>query len=327
MQRRRRATVFLSHLDPLSLATSIHRAGNEWLAAEHPFGTPDDLVATVRTIRKLQPAAVVVVAPQVTTEYLDTIRGTGVMVVVLDSTAATALPVDLVVNPLMGVRRHDYQAPFGTQFLCGHKYALVRPLVRKMRPIRAQEPPQPFRALIALGDDDAGQALERAQQLLATSRIERVDVATRNFHPCWEELQALKESSNGRLEVVTEPGEISARIGRAHLALTAGDNWALEMACVGIPQLVLTQSERHVLNAQRLDDLGVGMFLGEAKTVTANALRQAVNHVLNHPEERSTMARCGRKLIDARGPDRFVNAVEILLHPAANKRAGVRLVA
>ena len=28
------------------------------------------------------------------------------------------------------------------------------------------------------------------------------------------------------------------------------------------------------------------------------------------------MARCGRQLIDGRGPDRFVAAVEVMLHPA-----------
>jgi hypothetical protein len=31
--------------------------------------------------------------------------------------------------------------------------------------------------------------------------------------------------------------------------------------------------------------------------------------------DRKSMARCGRKLIDGRGPDRLVNAMEILLSP------------
>ena len=30
--------------------------------------------------------------------------------------------------------------------------------------------------------------------------------------------------------------------------------------------------------------------------------------------ERQTMSRCGRKLFDGRGPDRIVNAMEIMLH-------------
>jgi hypothetical protein len=51
MQRRRRGTYFLSYLDPLSLATTIHRANNDWIAAETPVGGSDDLAATVAEVR------------------------------------------------------------------------------------------------------------------------------------------------------------------------------------------------------------------------------------------------------------------------------------
>jgi hypothetical protein len=32
--------------------------------------------------------------------------------------------------------------------------------------------------------------------------------------------------------------------------------------------------------------------------------------------DRQAMARCGRQLIDGRGPDRLVTALEVLLHPS-----------
>src|SRR5438132_268073 len=40
LQRRRRGTHFFSYLDPLSLATVINRANNDWVAAEQPLGSP-----------------------------------------------------------------------------------------------------------------------------------------------------------------------------------------------------------------------------------------------------------------------------------------------
>src|SRR5262245_49565631 len=43
LQRRRRPTYFLSHLDPTSLAVSIKRAGNDWLEADSVAGTEEDL--------------------------------------------------------------------------------------------------------------------------------------------------------------------------------------------------------------------------------------------------------------------------------------------
>ena len=41
-----------------------------------------------------------------------------------------------------------------------------------------------------------------------------------------------------------------------------------------------------------------------------------MHNLLTDPLERQAMARCGRKLIDGRGPDRLVTALEIMLHPS-----------
>src|SRR5262249_60572839 len=63
IQRRRRPAYFLSQLDPGSLALTIKRGGNDWLDADHPAGTPEDLEEVVQEVRRLRPAAVVVDAP------------------------------------------------------------------------------------------------------------------------------------------------------------------------------------------------------------------------------------------------------------------------
>ena len=55
------------------------------------------------------------------------------------------------------------------------------------------------------------------------------------------------------------------------------------------------------------------------------AFRQAIEILLTDPMERQGMARCGRQLIDGRGPDRFVTAVEVMLHPA--QAPGLRIAA
>jgi spore coat polysaccharide biosynthesis predicted glycosyltransferase SpsG len=111
------------------------------------------------------------------------------------------------------------------------------------------------------------------------------------------------------------------RLVRAHLALTSGDTWALELCCVGIPQLMLPTRTTHLLNAKRMDDEGVGTFLGAAADVTPTALAEAVDLVLTDPLERMGMNRCGRKLIDGRGGDRIVNGLEIVLHTPQHRDA------
>jgi spore coat polysaccharide biosynthesis predicted glycosyltransferase SpsG len=314
MQRRRRGTHFLSYLEPLSLAQVIHRGNNEWTPAESPLGGIGDLEMTKRTIRKLGAAAVVVGGANVNVEYLRELATTGAAVLAFDTEAALKYPCQVVVNPLLAPGMKAYRHERGTQLLLGRKFALVRGVFRRQRTIRATEQPGPFRALVALGDDDGDQALLRTQQLLEMPKVDKVSIACRTHHPRYDDLRDLADESGGRVEVVTEPKELMTRLVRAHVALSCGDAWSLELACVGIPQLTLPTKATHQLTAKRLDDEGAATFVGAAANVTFEQLREAVDVVLDDPMERLGMTRCARNLIDGRGGDRIVNGLEIVLH-------------
>jgi spore coat polysaccharide biosynthesis predicted glycosyltransferase SpsG len=328
LQRRRRTTYFLSQLEPASLGLNIKRAGNEWLDAGCEAGSPDDLVETIQEIRRLGPAAVVVDAPQLAQGYLTELMGCANLVTAIDHYANTRFPTQLVVNPLLAPDKESYEHVPGTQLLLGARYALVRPEIRRLRQGRAQEPPPlpaangkstsgQYRVLLALGEDDPNrQTLALAKLLLNTPRVARVDVVARIWHPNLEALQALAATQPERLEIAVEPAEVTARVSRCHFALTSGSGWSLELACVGIPQLLIVQTEAHWPSAQRLEEEGCATCLGWHANVSPASIRQGVQNLLNDPLERQAMARCARKLIDGRGPDRLVTALEVMLHPS-----------
>lgn len=322
LQRRRRGTHFLSYFEPLSLAQVVNRANNDWIPAERRLGEAGDLDATIREIRKRNSAAVVVAGDSMTTEYLAELRKTGALVIAFDSTAELKFPADLVVNPLLAPGRKPYRHDVGTQLLLGSRFALCRGVFRRQRTIRATEPPQPFRALVACGDDDlTGQALLRTQQLMEMPKVAKIAVAVRTHNPRYDDLKDLAADSGGRVEIVTESKELMTRLVRVHFAVTSGDAWSLELCVVGIPQLVVTQTAKHALSAKRMDDEGVANFLGDAADVTFDQLRENVDLLLDDEMERKGMTRCARNLIDGRGPDRIVNGLEIMLHAPARKRA------
>jgi spore coat polysaccharide biosynthesis predicted glycosyltransferase SpsG len=329
IQRRRRPVYFLSQLQPGSLGLQIKRAGNEWLEADSPAGSPEDATETIQEMRRLNPAAVVVDVPDVTQGYLTELRACSRLLVSLDNQAAVRMPSHLLINPLLGPGKESYEFDPGAQLLLGQRYALVRPEVRRLRQVRSQEPPpvptqgssvrntNQFRALVSLGEDDPHRrTLELAKILLNVPRVARVDVVVRSYHPDLEKLQALAAANPERLEVALEPNEISARIVRAHFAITNGGGWSVELACVGVPQLLIVQNEAHWPTAQRLEEEGCATCLGWHENVSAATIRQAVQNLLSDPLERQALSRCARNLIDGRGPDRLVTALEILLHPS-----------
>jgi spore coat polysaccharide biosynthesis predicted glycosyltransferase SpsG len=168
-----------------------------------------------------------------------------------------------------------------------------------------------------LGDDDPhDQSGEIAKMLLNTPKVQRMDVIVRPQHPGLEALRALAETKPERLEIAVEPPEVVSRIARSHFAITAGNAASLELACVGVPQLVIVQNEVHWPTAQRLEEEGAAMCLGWHASVSPQTIRQTVQDLLGDAHERQAMARCGRQLIDGRGQDRLVTALEVMLHPS-----------
>jgi spore coat polysaccharide biosynthesis predicted glycosyltransferase SpsG len=317
LQRRRRPTYFLSQLEPGHLGLAVKRAGNEWLDADSPAGTDEDLQELLQEVRRLRPAAVVIDVPEADPDYLGAVSAAGPLVMSLDHAAGVRFPSQLVVNPLLGPGRDDYEFVPGTQLLLGRRYALVRSEIRRIRPLRAQEPAAPFRAFVALGDGIGSEYTHNlVRQLLNAPRLERLDLAVRPYDPDLPGYQELAAAHPDKLEVATEPPDIASRITRCHFAVTSGNGWSLELACVGVPQLLIVHSEGYWPTAQRLEDEGAATCLGWHESVSAGTIRQAVQNLLGDPLDRQAMARCGRKLIDGRGPDRLVTALEVLLHPS-----------
>jgi len=327
IQRRRRPVYFLSQLEPNGLAMSIKRGGNNWIAANGPAGSADDLKQMLREIARLHPAAVFVDDADVSADYLGEIASTGVLLGAMDHAALVRFPTKLVINPLLAPNRESYEHDTDTQLLLGKRYAMVRPEIRRQRPTRSQEPPplaaqngttisSQFRVLVALGEDDPNlMTMELAKLIGSAPRVGKVDIIVRREHPQLEEIRVLVEANKETMTLALEPAEIANRITRCHFALTAGSGWSLELACVGVPQLLLLQNEMHWPNAQRLEEEGAASILGWHENVSAATIRQGVQNLITDAMDRKSMARCGRKLIDGRGPDRLVNAMEILLSP------------
>ncbi|QVL31171.1 polysaccharide biosynthesis protein [Telmatocola sphagniphila] len=314
-QRQRRPIYIMGGIEPFPLIAQVARNGNEYLMANHPIGTSEDCDETIRAVRKLKAAGVVVAGENIQEEYLRELASTGTVVTSLTNTNSIRFPSRLIVNPFMEPGVSDYDIERGTQLCIGKRYAIVRGIFRRQRAIRPADPQGPFRAILAFGDDDFNnQTVRRATELLNGSRVEKVSAFARFHYPQMEELKALASRSGNRLEVLTEPGEWATRLTKAHFAVTGGCSWALELACVGVPQLIINATQKHRANSKRMDEEGAAIYLGEADNVSELMLRDAGNALLDDPLERAGMSRCGRNLIDGRGLDRMVAALEIMLH-------------
>lgn len=315
MQRRRRNCHFLSHLEPSILAGQVKRGDNSWIPADHELGSHDDLEQMAREIRRLRPIAVVVDSPHSSPEYLAELTAMGPMVVSLDEAAEYRFPSQLVVHPGLAKSSADYDVCPGAQVLAGPRYAIIRPGVRRVRLVRGQEPQPPLRAVVGFGDDPHNWTARIVRLLLKLPELSRVDILARAVHPNFPEWAELAEEHKARVSISVETSDQAKRISRCHLAVGEANSWALEMACVGVPLVAIVQDQTYWRTAQRLEEEGAATFLGWHEDVDDKTVRMAVENLMSDQGERRQMARCGRNLLDGRGPDRLVNAFEIMAYP------------
>lgn len=316
LQRRRRPAHFLSRLEPSLLGAHIKKGDNQWLSAEAPVGTPEDLEEITREIRRLRPSAVVIDDPNCSPEYLSEIIALGPMVLCMDNEANYRFASQMVVHPMLNKAVGEYDVCPGSQVLAGQRFAVVRPGIRRIRPIRGQEPPEPFRCVVSLGDDPNNWTCRAVKGLLPLKQLSRIDILARMGHPKLKQWEELAETHKGRVTVSIDTQDQSRRISRCHFAVTEADTGSLELACVGVPMLILVQKEVYWPTAQRLEEEGAANLLGWHEAIKENMVRMAAENILKDPAERRQMARSGRALIDGRGPDRLVTALEIMLHPS-----------
>ena len=307
--------------EPFPLLSQIVRGGNDYLPAGHEIGTAEDCDETIREVRRLGAAAVIVNAPGIQEEYLRELSSTGTTVVVIDSEAKLRFPNRLVINPLLGHTAEHVQV--GTRHAASaraSKYAIVRSVFRRQRALRsrrsARELPRDHRVRRGRLRRPVAPASAGAAGRLAGRKARRSWSAATTGQ--LDELRRLAEKNKGRLEVLTEPSEIGHPAAAGPLRVdvrrrpVAGDGMRRRAAADSSRRTPGTSRPR-----RRWMRTGRPPTSGPPTQVNATTLRDAVNYVLDDQLERVGMSRCARLLIDGRGPDRIVNGLEILIHAPA----------
>jgi spore coat polysaccharide biosynthesis predicted glycosyltransferase SpsG len=314
LQRRRYQMTFISHLDNQGWPDRIRRFRHNVLKTPHLAGSPEDRAELFQEIQRRNAVVVVTDSPHIDEEYLAMLSTRVPLVISLDESARIRFPSDLVLNPTLGHGLEEFSLYPGTQLVSGNKYAMIRAEFRRARNVRATEPGGPARVLISLGGGQVGAETARyAKALLANTRIEKIDAVVGPGPKEKEKLEGLLEQYPERLHVIADARDLGTRMTKAHLLITGAGNTALEASCVGMPMILISRNEYQELNALRLEEIGVGQYVGPSAKVDPGALAETAVSILEDNFERKAMSRTGRMLIDGRGADRIVTATEILL--------------
>jgi spore coat polysaccharide biosynthesis predicted glycosyltransferase SpsG/RimJ/RimL family protein N-acetyltransferase len=237
-------------------------------------------------------------------------HGGGSRVLYLDDLVCPDLRgIRLVVNPNPVTMARYGVLPSETQVVCGPAYTLLRREFRQTD-AKAKAPSDPLRLLVTMGGADPVNATTlvlEALALLAESLSVRVLVGAGN--PNRDGLETLAKRSPHDVELIGDSPTPSEHMGWADLAIAAAGGTTWELACLGVPTLLLTTADNQRAVAGPMADLGAAHHLGLVQDLNQDALAAGIQPWLANRVSRDFLGKRARQLVDGQGVYRILAAM------------------
>jgi UDP-2,4-diacetamido-2,4,6-trideoxy-beta-L-altropyranose hydrolase len=279
------------------------------VAMEGKPGSEEDAQYTAKLAQDLSSAWMIVDGYQFRPDYYRHLRGQRLRCVAIDDDgrfdeycADVVLNSNAAANEGMYVKRQRH-----TQLLLGSRFALLRPKFRDAATKRECRKVA-RNLLVTMGGSDPQNVTLKVVQALIELAAEGVEVrvVAGSGYRHLEQLRACTGRMRGEVCVEENPAEMAPLMAWADIAVSAAGGTCWELACMGVPAVVIAISEDQCGSAQAVADQGTGCNLGWHSDVSPRVIKDAVQMLSADRERRQRMSTAGQNLVDGRGPRRVV---------------------
>jgi UDP-2,4-diacetamido-2,4,6-trideoxy-beta-L-altropyranose hydrolase len=243
-------------------------------------------------------------------------RGDAQVAIAIDDLANRPHDCELIVdsNPQHSADDYAPHVAASTRLLLGPDYALLRPEFTEHRAAGQHSPSSTAtRVLVTLGGADPTDVSSRVLAALPLVEGNAVNpsLVIGPAHPRRDEL-VIAASAVG-VTPIFNPPDMAKLMAEAQMAVTAGGATSLELACLGIPMLVIVTAHNQRGLAEALARAGAAKALGEANSLSPQMIADAIGALARDRGRRRQMGLAGRRLVDGRGASRVADAVAGML--------------
>jgi UDP-2,4-diacetamido-2,4,6-trideoxy-beta-L-altropyranose hydrolase len=209
-----------------------------------------------------------------------------------------------------GERRYWHLVPESCRLLVGPSYAVLGPEYANARETQLPRDGTVRRVVVYFGGADPANMTGQALAALSAPEFSHlaVDVVIGTNHPNRESLEA-EGTARSNTCVHGTRRHIADLLARADLAIGAGGVTTWERMCLGLPALVVSIAENQRLTNEALGAAGLIHYVGNATTVGAAQIRDALGTLLDSPGYLLALSSRGRLLVDGRGAGRVADVM------------------
>ncbi|CAK0770094.1 UDP-2,4-diacetamido-2,4, 6-trideoxy-beta-L-altropyranose hydrolase [Gammaproteobacteria bacterium] len=287
------------------------------LLVSHP--DPGDLVALTNLAEVLQPAWIVLDGYHFDSAYQAATRALGIPVLILDDMAHHGqYHADLLLNQNINADGLHYSVGADTRLLLGSRYCMLRAELRATRNAIVENvkyfpkegkkeeklASRPWRLLVTMGGADHRGLSFLALQALAElgaaweAKVVMGSAAYQSHQLCQLAAELPK------VEIHTDVRDMGPLMVWADMALSAAGSTTWELACLGVPALLVVVADNQSVVARTAASIGCAIDLGEWKNLTASGLAHALAQLAANEQQRTAMSIAGRALVDGEGATR-----------------------
>lgn len=289
------------------LAESFSRRG---IKASEPL---NESTATLNAITDSRPSVVVVDSYTDRTQLAQELKRRNVRVVGIADEFTPPFLADLYVCP--GIRARWVEATT-SRVISGPEHVLIREEIRDLRPHLWIPRPcsSPRRIALRLGGTDGDGAAPLLLGLLSgLSFISHLDVSP-DTHETVRTVRDLSSEARDRIRLTPAGPDSFRRAAGADVVVTSGGVSVWELACAGVPQVVVETSLDQRPNVDWFQNQGCGASIGTLSAIQSDtcSATERLQELLADEAGLQLRARTAWERIDGLGTERVAQAIHSL---------------
>jgi spore coat polysaccharide biosynthesis predicted glycosyltransferase SpsG len=295
------AVKFLSELGGLSWAEQqLTRRGLPW----HP--APFDPVGLVAACDRLGLDALVIDSYTLPPEHSVAVRRTGRPVLAIVDGEFRGQTADIYVDQNLDAVL-DVEDAVG---LAGLDYALLRQVVRQLRPLDAPVhlSARTAKVVAFFGGTDAYRAAPQVARLLTATGVAFDATVVAADDSLRAELLAVEAGPGQHFEVISPTDDLPELLAGADLAVSASGTSTWELLCLGLASALVWVVDNQILGYERTIANGFAAGLGRLGQFTDQSV-DVLRELLTRPGSRAALATRAWSAVDGRGVERVADAL------------------
>lgn len=312
-QDRDGTAVFLMAQSTPAIRERLNRENCEIISVDAIVGSVDDAGKTLEVARQCGCDWLVLDGYRFDATYEAGVRGHGFRVLCVDDLDDRRHCADVILNPNLTASKSEYEhRGSASELLLGTKYSLLRREFRSWRDWNREIPPVARKILVTLGGSTpealALSILEALYQV--KNQVERVIFVLGASSGESKPLKQAAAKMEGKISLVWCATDMATLMAEADVAIAAAGATCWELCFMGLPALIVDVAANQTAEAVELHRQACAKYLGSASALRPRRLAEELSELLRSHKLRQEVSQRCRTLVDGRGAERAVAAMQ-----------------